>query len=703
MPSYTIRLLLCVLISLNLTGTAKTFNHNSDSLLALIQKHHGHDTTLARLINDYIYEIKTNDPQRALEYARQCLQLSKEINFKNGESDSYYQLSSIYQDYHNYNKAIEYGKMALQIDRIYGDSSRIASSLSNMGSIFQTANRYKEASQYFIQALRYVPLSLEYKRAGIYISIGVVFYNQLNLPLAQKYYEDALRIARKYNDLDNIARAEINLAVIYESQNRFDKALHTYFGTLKQLNSRDLQTEADICNNVAGIYYHYEKMDSCLYYVERAKNIRLKLHDTSGVAEINVNIASLYDMQGKKDLAIATYLEGADYAKKTHHISLLQAVYKDLSDIYSSLKQYDKAYEYQRQSDILKDSLYNAETLKQVTDMQTKYDSELKENQISLLNKQKELTDSEIARQRTMLLGMLGMIVVLGIAGILAYRAYKTKKKTSIELSVKNHEIESQRVILEEKNKEITDSIHYASRIQKALITSDEYLSQNLPEHFIFYKPKDIVSGDFYWALSTDANTFFLATADCTGHGVPGAFMSLLNISILNEIIIERRVQHPDLVLNEARKEIIKALNPKGSEEAKDGMDCILCAFDLNRMVLNYAAANNSFYIVRNQEVIVCKADKMPVGKSPKEGEPFTRYSFDLQKGDVIYTLTDGYADQFGGDKGKKFKYKQLEDLFRTIHTQPMAEQKSVLDKIFTDWKGKLEQVDDVLIIGLRL
>lgn len=226
---------------------------------------------------------------------------------------------------------------------------------------------------------------------------------------------------------------------------------------------------------------------------------------------------------------------------------------------------------------------------------------------------------------------------------------------------------------------------------------------------FILYKPKDIVSGDFYYAIShkhpgSKVEKFYLCTADCTGHGVPGAFMSMLNISYLNESIIEKNIAAPNEILNHIREEIITSLNPEGSEEeSKDGMDCILCAFDFTNNKLDYAAANNSFYIVRDKELISCPADKMPVGKSPKEHEPFTLKTVDLKKGDIVYTLTDGLPDQFGGPKGKKYKYKQLEELLVNNCHLPMDEQKDILSKSFESWKGNLEQVDDVLLIAIRI
>jgi serine phosphatase RsbU (regulator of sigma subunit) len=226
---------------------------------------------------------------------------------------------------------------------------------------------------------------------------------------------------------------------------------------------------------------------------------------------------------------------------------------------------------------------------------------------------------------------------------------------------------------------------------------------------FILYKPKDIVSGDFFYALahknsSGKNETFYICAADCTGHGVPGAFMSMLGVSSLNEAILEKNISQPNEILNDIRNTIITSLNPEGSdEEAKDGMDCVLCAYDFENNILNFAAANNPLWIVRDGKLLEHKPDKMPVGKYGESISSFTHQSVQLQKGDTVYIFTDGYADQFGGPKGKKFKYKQLEEKLMENHKLPMEEQKKNLGKIFDDWRGNMEQVDDVLVIGVRV
>lgn len=295
------------------------------------------------------------------------------------------------------------------------------------------------------------------------------------------------------------------------------------------------------------------------------------------------------------------------------------------------------------------------------------------------------------------------------------------KAKNQLEKIVKERtaEVVEQKHLIEEKHKEITDSINYAERIQRSFLATKELLNENLKDHFVFFQPKDVVSGDFYWAASTGSATnkkFLLVTADSTGHGVPGAIMSILNISSL-EHTVEEGITEPAEILNHTRTRIIKRLKKDGSTEGgKDGMDCSLISFDFLNNKLTYAAANNPVWIVRfnsplegggrrpgDVELLEFAPDKMPVGKHDKDNIPFTQREIELQKGDVVYALTDGMPDQFGGPKGKKFMYKNLKELLVSIALLPMHQQQETLKSSFNNWKGSLEQVDDVCLIGVRI
>ncbi len=309
------------------------------------------------------------------------------------------------------------------------------------------------------------------------------------------------------------------------------------------------------------------------------------------------------------------------------------------------------------------------------------------------------------------------VLLVLLLVGILAYfilRAYRIKKEANISLEEKNRlisaqkdEIEKQRDIaaaqrdqIAYQKKHITDSIMYAKRIQTALIPSLELFSDKL-EHFVLYKPLAIVSGDFYWVSSKD-NFQVIIAADCTGHGVPGAFMSMLGVTLLNEIVNEKNILMPDQILNRLRENVISSLKQVADEDSvKDGMDAAVCTLDFNNNILWFAGANSPLYLVRGKELIHYRPDKMPVAIHYKM-QPFTLQKIDIMKGDAFYIFSDGYADQFGGPSQKKFMSGKLKETLIELAPKPMLEQGELLDKIFEEWRGDNPQVDDVTLIGVR-
>jgi len=257
---------------------------------------------------------------------------------------------------------------------------------------------------------------------------------------------------------------------------------------------------------------------------------------------------------------------------------------------------------------------------------------------------------------------------------------------------------------LQVKNKEIVDSINYAERIQRALIPPIKVVKEVLPESFLFFRPKDIVSGDFYWMTSLGSKRVAFSVADCTGHGVPGAFMSIIGLKIFNQAVKQGSIETPGQVLNYLNKEVYQAVNKHSTSDnvIRDGMDVAFCIVDFDKMVLHFSGAKNPVYIVRNMELTEFKGDKQPIGSD--EGEtPFTNKQFSLEKGDMIYIFSDGFADQFGGPKGKKLKYSQFKKCLVEHSSQEVEEQGKELKKMFDDWKGDLEQLDDVCVMGVRV
>jgi serine phosphatase RsbU (regulator of sigma subunit) len=308
---------------------------------------------------------------------------------------------------------------------------------------------------------------------------------------------------------------------------------------------------------------------------------------------------------------------------------------------------------------------------------------------------------------------VVALILVTGL-GYFVYVNYRNKKKANEILEEKNRlitaqkdEIKQQKDVAEMQRdqiayqkKHITDSIHYALRIQRAILPSLELFSDEI-DHFVLYKPRDIVSGDFYW-VNKKNNTWIVIAADCTGHGVPGAFMSMLGVSFLNELVINKNIIRPDLILNALRDNIIKSLKQLDFQsDVKDGMDITVCSIDYDHNKLEFAGANNPLFLVQNGELNHVRSDKMPVAIHATM-EPFTLHTFDIKKGDTFYTFSDGFVDQFGGPNQKKFLIKNFKEIIMTMQDKSMFDQGLALDKIFEDWKKEVEQVDDVTLIGIK-
>ncbi len=323
-------------------------------------------------------------------------------------------------------------------------------------------------------------------------------------------------------------------------------------------------------------------------------------------------------------------------------------------------------------------------------------DKKIKEKEI----KEKSLLINQEQEQKKYLYAIITIVFLITLGAIYAFFRQRKLRKL---VDAQKTEVENQKHLVEEKHREITDSINYAERIQRSFLATKEQLDNNLSDYFILFKPKDVVSGDFYWSHTLQNGNFALVTADSTGHGVPGAIMSLLNTSSI-ERAVELGISEPAEILNHTRQTIIERLKKDGSAEGgKDGMDCSLISFNKEKSKFAYAAANNPIWIIRNKELIELAPDKIPVGKHDRDSVSFTQHEVEIQKGDMIYTLTDGFPDQFGGPKGKKFMYKKLKEMLITIAHKPTAEQQTVLKGTLKDWMGNTEQVDDVTIIGVRV
>ncbi|GAB4304657.1 MAG: hypothetical protein Kow0068_26320 [Marinilabiliales bacterium] len=364
----------------------------------------------------------------------------------------------------------------------------------------------------------------------------------------------------------------------------------------------------------------------------------------------------------------------------------------ELSRILAAQGKFDSAFIVQNHYIEINDQINNEKASKKIAELEAAIEAKKQEQKIALLEKDKEF--QEKTKLYYLYIGVV--LILLFVAMVLfIYNRYKMKKKSAEALEVKNR-------IIEEKNKDIMDSIRYAKKIQEAILPPISYIRQYFPDSFVFYLPKDVVAGDFYW-MNEHNNKYMIAACDCTGHGVPGAMVSVMCCNFLNRVVKELNITDPGEILNKVRELVVENFK-KSESQMKDGMDISLCVFEKGNNSLLWAGANNSLWIVRNNsdKVEEIKADKQPVGNH-FEMKPFTTHKINFSKGDLFYLYSDGYADQFGGEKGKKFKSSNFKKLMIQVSTVDLDSQKNTLVDTFNNWKGNNEQVDDVTVVGIRV
>ncbi|MFI5150403.1 MAG: tetratricopeptide repeat protein [Bacteroidia bacterium] len=595
------------------------------------------------------------------------------------------------------NKAKEYALAALSYYTQSGDEQNQAKALERCAGACTFSSDFEQAIAYNMKALK-IYEKFNDKKSISYIrnKLGLVYYQLGDYKKALTYYQEAMNFYQETNDKEGQAFLLNNIGNIYEKEKKYDSALANFEGSLQIKESlQDQQGMAASINNIGNIYFHKEDYPRAVEYWKRSLGIKEKLDDKPGMSNTLQNIGYGYFYMKKYEDAIIWIKQGLLVAQGINNKHYIKEAYVKLSDVYQEMKHFEKALEYTQLYGAMKDTIYNENSSRQIAEMETKYQTGQKEKTLQL--QKLELNKKQIV----IYFACTGLALMLLLAFFI-YRGYRQKKKAHIIISQQKEEVVRQKHMVEEKNREVLDSINYARRIQEALLKEEEAVTAHLPGHFILFKAKDIVSGDFYWGAEKKGH-WFLAVADCTGHGVPGAFMSMLGIAYLNEINALDTLLTPAEILDRLREKIVKELKQTGAPgESKDGMDISMLRLNLATNEVQWAGANNPLYRILNGKLTEDKGDKQPIGFSyaPK---PFTNHSFSLSKGEQLYLLSDGYADQFGGPKGKKFKYKQLQQTLLDIHAQPLPFQKEFLNKCLESWKGELEQVDDITLIGIRI
>lgn len=705
------------------------FAQNIDSL-KLILKSAAHDTTL---VKTYVELTNICEPDEIPGYANPALQLC-ELNLKKtqpGQSiHTFYlrhqsaalnNLGFLAAEKGNPQKALDYHLKSLKIREEIKDNIGTAESFANLAEIYKDLGDIPKALNCHHRSLKiFENINDKNGTAAVLNQIGQIYSTQGEKSRALDCYLRSLKIAEETNNKKAIAHSFNSIGVIYNDTDELPKALEYYFKSLKiKEEITDKKGMAFTLNNIGVAYKKMQDFPKALKYYQQSLQIREELDDKPGIATSLHHIASIMMLQGHIDLALMHAKRSLQLAKELGYPFEIQEASYLLSQIYVQTGNYKDAYKMHELYKEMSDSIINETNRKAIIQKSTQYAYEKKAAQDSIKTVEEKkvaqarltASEAELKQEKTWKFALFGGLALLIIFAGIVYSRYKVTKKQKQIIEVKEQEalrqneiITAQKQLVEEKQHEITSSINYAKRIQRSFLSAEKYISRHLNEYFILYNPRDIVSGDFYWVMQNERGLYVCA-ADCTGHGIPGAFMSLIGMGILNEISHSKaHIERTDEFLNELRRIIILALNPEGSvEEGKDGMDMVLCRYDFEKMEIEYSAANNPLYIVRNGELIEHKPDKIPVGKYLGEEKPFSYNRISIQKNDCIYTFSDGFADQFGGPGGKKFMSKRLKELLISISHLPMEEQKEKLNHSFHEWKGGLEQVDDVTVIGVRV
>ncbi len=567
-------------------------------------------------------------------------------------------------------------------------------------------------------------------------------------------YLQKVELYKSQGDKSETAQYLNKLAFLYWDQENYDKSLD-YFNQSLTINIDIGNKNAikTIYTNIGMIYSDKEEYETSILYFRKSLLISRELNVKNDIASSLINLAVPLVTVKRYGESNKNLLEALNISMQNNNIKFMRTCYGMLSENYKKLGDDKNASKYFNLYASFQKKIQNEQIQENQQKMQAikKHSSEIvaekdtklkntenslikqkkiskeRQMQIGLLNKEKQIKELKIKEQNAQLKAeamyrtfLIVGFVLFGLIVFVVYRGYKQKKQANFEISSALEHIKYQ-------NLNITRSINYAQRIQNALLPRIEKLKRNLPESFILFKPRDIVSGDFYWFSEAEpsfskqssiiekikqkgslnklitSKNFIISAVDCTGHGVPGAFMSMIGINILNEII-NRGIVEADLILNELHKEVRHALKQKHSEN-KDGMDMSLCVIKKDEKIVEFAGANNPLVYIKNNEINIIKGDRKGIGGEQKETERlFTKHTVKLDAPTTFYIFSDGYIDQFGGKDGRKLFPKYFRQILLQIHDKPMDEQKNLLDKKFKEWKGdKYQQVDDVLVIGFKL
>lgn len=600
----------------------------------------------------------------------------------------------------DYKKAFKLTTEAMHIAEATKDKELMGRVQNSMGNLYWFSGDYTHASEYYIDALKnFQKTKNQGQIAECYRNIGWIYLGQKKYELSEEYLLKSLNLNIKINNRQRTIINYDDLANLYLTSGQYKKGLESCGKSIK------LARKYNYSDAIGTIHVTSAQLN---YGLKRLAEAEKEYH--AGIAILEKVPNELYNLclgylglgkvkndQGKLAEALPLFEKAITLAKTHNFPPELAEGYFLASKIYSAQNNLVKAYNYMELYARTNDSVNARNNRDYIQEMGAKLEYEQNKLQIKSLEQEQKLSDAKLDRERNFKIFLIVIIFFLFLLGFFIYRSFLRKKRDN-ELIAKAY------LEIEIKNKDISDSIEYALQIQQARLPHVESIQESFPEFFVMYLPRDIVSGDFYWFTETENGKKIFAVSDCTGHGIPGAFMSMMGIDGLNYAILEKRIESSSQILNHVNKFIIESLKQDlATVKSKDGMDTAICIFEKDLSSVKYAGANRPLWLIRDKELIQYSPDKMSIGGNNYSDYEFNEMTIPLQKGDSVYLFSDGYPDQFGGERNKKFMTKNLKRLLLEITHLSAREQESILQKNLQNWKGSLPQIDDIILVGIKL
>ncbi|HLF34989.1 MAG TPA: tetratricopeptide repeat protein [Cyclobacteriaceae bacterium] len=630
-----------------------------------------------------------------------------------------YKLAQVYNQSANYKAALQYANEAFDKFKSTDDQPNLANIYALLCDIQSKMGLKEKAINNCITSLKiYDETGRLQGKPGLLNSIGNIYLDLKQLDKCDQYFREALALARANNNRPEIAGTLNNLADTFLERFELDSA-YDYYGM-----ALEIQQEDGNLNQLAATYLKIGKADvkagdnlKALFHLQEGLKYVQQSPDNEIRARLYSELGNVYSNLGNLRLAINYLKRALADAQRVDSDPILQSCYNNLAKYYDLLGDEENALVYFKLYMLHREYMFDNQSALKIAEIEALYNLEKKEKEIQLLKSENRIKDLEASSRKLINIVLVtGLIIVIAFS-VIIYRQFRIQNKANLVLSMQKEaidlqkkEIEKQRdnikesnIMLEDKNMQITDSIEYAKRIQFSLLPDQGFLKSVFPSSFMIHIPKDIVSGDFYY-LGEVGQVVYIAAIDCTGHGVPGAFMTVLAHGLLSQVLSDNAILSPDKIISDLDKKVRLNLNQHGiSLSPFEGMDMGLLQIDRKQNTISYSGAKIPVYHFNGSELLQIEPDRYSIGGNGIENKSFTRKSISYNPGDILYLSTDGYQDQFGGHNGKKFMKLHFRNLLNEVARLPIQEQENALVSIFNKWKSDNPQTDDVLILGLQL